>query len=253
MFSVATGKLVAGWDPAVGYRVAALAISGNSVYLGGSFGEVDNVVRNRLAAVTLNTGALLAWNPDADDEVYAIDLSDDGTHVFVGGGFTTLKDNDHYALAMVNTTTGNAYSMPAAEAIPPPTPDCTSRVKDIDTLGDKVFVANAGSGVGCYDGVLAANATNGEAAVAEQLPGRDRGDQGDRQLALQGFARARLQRGTAASPTRPACTTCWWRAPRRQARPVVPEHRRGRQPPWSVRWRSRPAATTSGSVATSPA
>ncbi|GAA1614613.1 hypothetical protein GCM10009789_80920 [Kribbella sancticallisti] len=162
MFNVATNKLVAGWDPAVSYRVAALAISGNSVYLGGAFGRVDNKTRNRLAAVTVNTGVLLPWDPDADDEVHAIDVSDDGTRVFAGGAFSTLKDDDHYALAMLNTTTGDAFEMPAAAYIPEPDFDCTSRVKDIDTLGNKVFVANAGSGSGCYDGVLAADATTGK-------------------------------------------------------------------------------------------
>jgi hypothetical protein len=162
LFSVATGNLVAGWDPAVNYRVAALAISGNSVYLGGSFGTVDRAVRNRLAAVTLNTGVLLPWDPDADDDVHAIDLSDDGRRVFVGGGFESLQGEPQHALAMVNTTTGAAYSMPAAAAIPESTPECDSRVKDIDTLGNKVFVGNAGSGGGCYDGVLAADATTGK-------------------------------------------------------------------------------------------
>jgi hypothetical protein len=161
-FSVATGKLDATWHPAVSYRVAALAIYGDSVYMGGAFGRVDNKDRNYLAAVTLNTGALLPWDPDADDEVHAIDLSDDGTRVFVGGGFTTLKDKDHYALAMVNTTDGAAYPMPAAAAIPEPYVDCTSRVKDIDTLGTKVFISNAGSGAGCYDGVIAADAKTGK-------------------------------------------------------------------------------------------
>ncbi|NEA31136.1 fibronectin type III domain-containing protein [Streptomyces sp. SID13031] len=162
MFSVATGKLVAGWDPVVAYRVSAIAIGGNSVYFGGSFGRVDNTERNNVAAVTLSTGVLLPWDPDADDDVYAIDLSDNGTRVFVGGGFSELKNNDHYALAMVNTTTGDAYTMPAAAAIPEPDLDCQSRVKDIDTLGSKVFVSNAGSGRGCYDGVLAADATSGK-------------------------------------------------------------------------------------------
>ena len=52
--------------------------------------------------------------------------------------------------------------MPAAAAIPEPTNDCVSRVKDIDTLGNKVFVANAGSGTGCYDGVLAADSRTGK-------------------------------------------------------------------------------------------
>ncbi|WP_460663442.1 WD40 repeat domain-containing protein [Kribbella swartbergensis] len=162
MFDVATGKLVDGWDPAVNYRVAALAISGNSVYLGGSFGRVDNVRRGGLAAVTLSTGTLLPWDPDADDDVHAIDLSDDGSRVFVGGAFETLQGEPHHALAMVNTTTGATYPMPAAAFIPERTPECDSRVKDIDTLGGKVFVANAGSGSGCYDGVLAADVKTGK-------------------------------------------------------------------------------------------
>ncbi len=162
LFSVATGNLVTGWDPAVNYRVAALAIFGNTVYLGGSFGRVDKVTRNRVAAVTLSTGVLLPWNPDADDDVHAIDLSVDGTRVFVGGGFTTLQGEDHHALAMLNATTGAAFSMPAAAAIPAETEDCDSRVKDIETQGNKVYVANAGSGIGCYDGILAADATTGK-------------------------------------------------------------------------------------------
>jgi hypothetical protein len=162
MFSVATGQLVAGWDPAVAYRVSALAIYGNSVYLGGSFGRVDNQERNYLAAVSLRTGTLLPWDPDADDEVFAIDVADNGTRVFVGGGFTSLKDEDHNALGMVHPTTGAPLAMPAAAAIPEPSFDCVSRVKDIDTLGSKVFVANAGSGRGCYDGVLAADSRTGK-------------------------------------------------------------------------------------------
>ncbi|TDD28182.1 fibronectin type III domain-containing protein [Kribbella turkmenica] len=162
MFSVATGRLVAGWHPAVNYRVAALAISGTTVYLGGAFGRVDNKARNRLAAVALTTGALQPWNPDADDDVHALELSADGSRVFVGGGFETLQGEEHHALAMVNTTTGAAFPMPAAAAIPRKTDECDSRVKDIDVLGVKVFVANAGSGIGCYDGVLAADATSGK-------------------------------------------------------------------------------------------
>ncbi|MEV0287720.1 fibronectin type III domain-containing protein [Kribbella sp. NPDC050820] len=162
LFSAATGELVSGWDPAINYRVAALAIRGNTVYVGGSFGRVDNVVRNRLAAISLRTGVLTSWNPDADDDVHAIELSADGKRVFVGGGFMTLQGVPHHALAMLNTTTGAAYSMPAAAAIPAKTVDCDSRVKDIDILGNKVFVANAGSGIGCYDGVLAADASTGK-------------------------------------------------------------------------------------------
>jgi hypothetical protein len=162
MFSVATGRLVSAWDASVATRVKAIAIFGNSVFFGGSFGRVDNTVRNHLAAVRLIQGDLLPWNPNADDEVYAIDLSDNGTRVFVGGPFTTINGKDHYSLAMVDNGRGNAFAMPAAAAIPKPTLKCTTRVKDIDTLGTKVFVSNGGDGSGCYDGVLAADATTGK-------------------------------------------------------------------------------------------
>jgi hypothetical protein len=162
MFDVATGKLVTGWDPAVSYRVAALEVTSSTVYLGGSFGSVDRVVRNRVAAVSLSTGTLLPWDPDADDDVHAIELSTDGTRVFVGGGFTSIGGRSSHALAMLSPATGTAYPMPAAAAIPPLSPGCDSRVKDLEVQGNKVFAANAGAGIGCYDGVLAADATTGK-------------------------------------------------------------------------------------------
>ncbi|MFG1907861.1 fibronectin type III domain-containing protein [Kribbella sp. NPDC048928] len=162
MFSVVTGKLVAAWDPVVAARVKALAISGSTVYIGGAFGKIDGVARNRLGAVRLLQGDLLPWNPNANADVYAVDVSDNGSRVFVGGPFSTIGGKDHYSLAMLNTTTGAAYSFPAAAAIPKPTATCTTRVKDIDTLGDNVYVSNGGDGSGCYDGVLAAQVSTGK-------------------------------------------------------------------------------------------
>ncbi|MET9310264.1 fibronectin type III domain-containing protein [Kribbella sp. NPDC003505] len=162
MFSVATGKLVAAWDPVVAARVKALAIYGNSVFIGGAFRAIDGATRNRLGAVRLIQGDLLPWNPNANNDVYAVDVSDNGTRVFVGGPFSTINGKDHYSLAMLNNTTGAAFAFPAAAAIPKPTATCTTRVKDIDTLGDKVFVSNGGDGGGCYDGVLAASVSTGQ-------------------------------------------------------------------------------------------
>ena len=162
MFSVATGRIVQAWDPIFTARVKALAIYGNSVFIGGAFRSLDGVTRNRLGAVRLIQGDILPWNPNADNDVYAIDVADNGTRVFVGGPFSTINGKDHYSLAMTNNTTGAAYAFPAAAAIPKPTATCTTRVKDIDTLGDKVFVSNGGDGGGCYDGVLAAQVSTGK-------------------------------------------------------------------------------------------
>jgi hypothetical protein len=163
MFNAATGAL-SSFSPSVSYRVKAVAIYGNSVYFGGSFGTVGGVTRNRLAAVALSTGKLLPWNPNADDDVYAIDVADNGSKVFAGGPFANIGGVSHYSLVALNTTTGAALPFPAASYIPKPTPipPCTTRVKDIDTSGANVYVSNGGDGKGCYDGVLAADVATGK-------------------------------------------------------------------------------------------
>jgi hypothetical protein len=161
MFSTATGALST-FKPSVAYRVKAVAIYGNSVFFGGSFGTVNGVIRNRLAAVALDTGKLLPWNPNADDDVYAIDVADNGTKVFAGGPFTKIGGASHYSLVALNNSTGAALPFAAASAIPTPTITCTTRVKDIDTNGANVYVANGGDGAGCYDGTLAANISTGQ-------------------------------------------------------------------------------------------
>ncbi|ADB31812.1 hypothetical protein Kfla_2747 [Kribbella flavida DSM 17836] len=168
MFNAATGAL-SSFRPSVNSRVKAVAIYGNSVFIGGSFGGVGGsgrklyeTPRNRLAALTLNGGLVMPWNPNANDDVYAIDVADNGTKVYAGGPFTSVRGQRHNTLVALNNSTGIPFAMPAAAAIPQPTALCTTRVKDIDTYGSKVFVANGGDGRGCYDGVLAADIATGK-------------------------------------------------------------------------------------------
>src|SRR5689334_5553327 len=78
-------------------RVNAIAVSGGVVYLGGQFTSMrppgaaagtGEVTRNHVAAVSLATGALLPWNPNANSTVRAIKVV--GTSVFLGGAFTQV-------------------------------------------------------------------------------------------------------------------------------------------------------------------
>ncbi|WP_344210883.1 LamG domain-containing protein [Kribbella sancticallisti] len=160
-FDTATGALVTNWKPSVSYRVKALAVSGGTVYLGGSFGLVNNVARPRLAAVTTSTAALLPWAPQADNDVYAIDAADDGSRVYVGGNFSTMNGTARWSVASLDPIDGSLQVFPAASAVPNPAPGCTSRVKDIETSGDRVYFANAGDGGGCFDGTWAAEVASG--------------------------------------------------------------------------------------------
>lgn len=94
-------------------KAMALSEDGNILYIGGSFSSVtdsiDTYTRNNLAAIDLSTLTVTSWDPNANDTVYAIEVS--GSNVFVGGAFTSVGlDGSGYRIqfAKLNNTTGEA-------------------------------------------------------------------------------------------------------------------------------------------------
>ena len=84
------GTLSTTWTPGAStFGVNALAVSGTTVYVGGSFRYISGKVRNYLAAID-SDGTLNSWNPDADGGVSALAVS--GSTVYVGGEFSTIDD-----------------------------------------------------------------------------------------------------------------------------------------------------------------
>lgn len=86
----ASGNLGA-WNPAPDGEVRAIAgrpgVSGSTIFLGGTFANVMNTPRNRLAAVSdAVSPSLSSWNPDANGQVDAIAV--DPQWVYVAGKFT---------------------------------------------------------------------------------------------------------------------------------------------------------------------
>ncbi len=88
-FRRATGTFDS-WPVTVDGPVDAVAVDGDTVYLGGDFRHVNGALRVSLAAVSLSTGALLPWAPQANVAVGALAIS--GAEVYVGGTFTTVTD-----------------------------------------------------------------------------------------------------------------------------------------------------------------
>jgi hypothetical protein len=80
-FDTATGALASNWKSSVSYQVKALAISGSTVYLGGSFGPVNNIARPRAAAGQYRHAVLLGT---AGGERH-LRVADDRSRVYVGG------------------------------------------------------------------------------------------------------------------------------------------------------------------------
>jgi len=56
-------------------RVNALAVSGDTVYAGGTFTSIGGQTRNRIAALNAMTGLAMSWNPNASSSVVALAVS----------------------------------------------------------------------------------------------------------------------------------------------------------------------------------
>jgi hypothetical protein len=90
-------------------RVNAVAYLGGTIYLGGSFTQVEGTARNRLAACEAATGNLLPWNPGANDVVRALKVSPAGTRVYAGGDFTVVAGALRARVAALHPTSGAAF------------------------------------------------------------------------------------------------------------------------------------------------
>jgi trimeric autotransporter adhesin len=124
----ATGAVDSTFRSGVRGRVRGLALSGDRLYVGGSFTSVaasgKTVSRPKLAALDATTGALLPWTPpalnggryvghtgtptpnDPAGDVYAVAVSADGSRVFVGGNFLNFAGQG--GLLVLDGTTGQA-------------------------------------------------------------------------------------------------------------------------------------------------
>jgi large repetitive protein len=188
-FNAATGALLS-WNPNVSGRVSAIATAGNTVYIGGTFGKVGTTVEGNLAAVSASTPATVFANfkPTTNNTVDALAATPDDTQVVVGGYFDKLNGlsasadgTTPYNKAAIlggeaSTTPGQPQPMPADTAIPVGTTannpnGCISNVKYIVIAGGAAYIANEGTGGGCFDGTWAVNLNDGSLKWQNQCLG----------------------------------------------------------------------------------
>jgi hypothetical protein len=98
------------WKPSVVGDVYALAVGPSPtppwltvVYVGGTLWEIDGQPRNYLAAIN-EAGDVTSWNPNADNSVFSLVVSDDGSVVYAGGYFLQIGGFDRNHLAAITST-----------------------------------------------------------------------------------------------------------------------------------------------------
>ena len=108
-FYASTGELVPQFNPNVDAVVWALAASpdGSKVYAGGDFLTVGGVSVRRVSAFDTSTDTRIStWNPKPASSVRALEVSPDGSKVYMGGYFQSVSSVTRTRLAAVDAITG---------------------------------------------------------------------------------------------------------------------------------------------------
>jgi putative pyrroloquinoline-quinone binding quinoprotein/dockerin type I repeat protein len=151
------GTLDLTWNPPIpNNTVSALVVSGNTVYVGGSFSSIGGQTRNSIGALDATTGALTAWNPNANIGVFALAVSNN--IVYAGGGFTTIGGQSRNRIAALDATTGAATSWD---------PNASSNVHALVVYGNTIFAGGDFATIGgqSRNRIAALDASTGAATV----------------------------------------------------------------------------------------
>ena len=161
----ATTGALKSWAPNDTYAqgwAMAMAISGNTVFAGGSFtlSNGANGTRKFLAAIDATTGAVTSWNPAPNSNVNALAL--DGNRLYVGGSFSTIAGQPRAQVAVFDLISG--VLLPWDPGIVDP---AAPAVKSIAVHGNVVYLGGKFSQIGGQPrGNLAAVGADSAAVLA---------------------------------------------------------------------------------------
>lgn len=104
-FDIISSKATPWKADVFGGGIRTIAIHNSLIYVGGDFTHVNKSIRNRLAAIDINTGKETSWDPNIGGTINTLTIS--GEVVYVGGDFSRINNsNEHSNLAGFNITSG---------------------------------------------------------------------------------------------------------------------------------------------------
>ncbi len=108
------GNVTTSWLPNPNGPVNALALNGNTLYVGGNFtqlqppGQTATALNNAAALDVQNLASvsIAGWNPNVNGLVNTLVLNAGAGVIYIGGAFTQVGNAAHPNIAQVNLTTG---------------------------------------------------------------------------------------------------------------------------------------------------
>ncbi|MEI6843452.1 MAG: hypothetical protein WCK48_03020, partial [bacterium] len=106
-----TNGTMTSWNPNMNNIVNTLALSGSSIFVGGSFTTVGGATtRNNIAEISLSSGAATTWNPGLSGGNYVSSLALGASSIYVGGDFATVGGVARSGLAEISLATASSTS-----------------------------------------------------------------------------------------------------------------------------------------------
>jgi len=132
--------------------ITALAVSGSTIYAGGSFDTIGGQPRNNLAGLSAADGTATAFDPSPPQNILSLAAS--GSIVYAGGGFTSIGGQARNYIAALNAADGSATAFD-------PNPNGTANA--IGVSGSAVYFGGQFSSLGgvLRNGLAAINAADG--------------------------------------------------------------------------------------------
>jgi hypothetical protein len=167
----ATGAVTA-WNPDAisgdyNGSISALAVSGSTVYVGGSFDSIGGQARNCLAALDASSGLATAWDPEPSSAgyatVYALAVS--GSTIYAGGDFTSIGGQTRNHIAALDAGTGLATAWD---------PNASTSVRALAVAGSTVYAGGWFTSIGDVgrNNIAALDASSGLATAWDPNPDR---------------------------------------------------------------------------------
>ncbi|MCC6226451.1 MAG: hypothetical protein IT195_08600 [Microthrixaceae bacterium] len=143
--------------------VIALAATSDALYVGGDFTTLKNTTQTRMAKVSPANGAVdTGFSASFDGRVRTIAVAPNNSRVIVGGTFDNTNSVIQGGVASLDPSSGTIMPWASTGIVArPANGGCSSSATGILAQGTVAYVTAEGDEPGCFEGIYAANISDG--------------------------------------------------------------------------------------------